>query len=113
MGEAQVSLEHLFRVFTKPEHKDSKLAQIEQHLSDNILDFLSQHVVTKKTSLEEIEKDLEINSKTDDIDIFTKDTDDTNNNSIYRFATQLYYSVFFILVIIEIIIILLYWCIVI
>ena len=58
MGEAQVSLEHLFRVFTKPEHKDSKLAQIEQHLSDNILDFLSQHVVTKKTSLEEIEKDF-------------------------------------------------------
>ena len=58
MGEAQVSLEHLFRVFTKPEHKDSKMAQIEQHLSDNILDFLSQHVVTKKTSLEEIEKDF-------------------------------------------------------
>ena len=58
MGEAQVSLEHLFRVFTKPEHKDSKLAQIEQHLSDNILDFLSQHVVTKKTSLEEVEKDF-------------------------------------------------------
>jgi len=58
VGEAQVSLEHLFRVFTKPEHKDSKMAQIEQHLSDNILDFLSQHVVTKKTSLEEIEKDF-------------------------------------------------------
>ena len=58
MGEAQVSLEHLFRVFTKPEHKDSKLAQIEQHLSDNILDFLSQHVVTKKTSLEEVEIDF-------------------------------------------------------
>lgn len=58
MGEAQVSLQHLFRVFTKPEHQDSKLAQIEQHLSDNILDFLSQHVVTKKTSLEEIEQDF-------------------------------------------------------
>ncbi len=58
MGEAQVSLKHLYRVFTKPEHKDSKLAQIEQHLSDNIMDFLSQHVVTKKTSLEEIEKDF-------------------------------------------------------
>jgi glutamate decarboxylase len=55
VGDAQVSLEHLFRVFTKPEHKESKLAQIEQHLSDNILDFLSQHVVAKKTSLEEIE----------------------------------------------------------
>jgi len=58
VGEAQVSLEHLFRVFTKPEHKDSKLLQIEQHLSDNIMDFLSQHVVTKKTSLEEIEQDF-------------------------------------------------------
>ncbi|NVK57369.1 MAG: putative pyridoxal-dependent aspartate 1-decarboxylase [Alteromonadaceae bacterium] len=58
MGEAQVSLKHLFRVFTKPEHKDSKLAQIEEHLSDNILDFLSQHVVTKKTSLEEVEQDF-------------------------------------------------------
>ncbi|QCZ95125.1 pyridoxal-dependent aspartate 1-decarboxylase PanP [Salinimonas iocasae] len=60
MGEAQVSLKHLFRVFTKPEHKDSKLAQIEQHLSDNIMDFLSQHVVTKKTSLEEIEQDFSL-----------------------------------------------------
>ncbi len=62
VGEAQVSLKHLFRVFTKPEHKDSKLAQIEQHLSDNIMDFLSQHVVTKKTSLEEIEKDFALPS---------------------------------------------------
>ncbi|WP_218354526.1 pyridoxal-dependent aspartate 1-decarboxylase PanP [Alteromonas lipotrueiana] len=62
MSEAQVSLKHLFRVFTKPEHKDSKLAQIEQHLSDNIMDFLSQHVVTKKTSLEEIEKDFSLAS---------------------------------------------------
>lgn len=60
VGEAQVSLEHLYRVFTKPEHKDSKLAQIEQHLSDNIMDFLSQHVVTKKTSLEEVEKDFSL-----------------------------------------------------
>ena len=60
VGEAQVSLKHLFRVFTKPEHKDSKLAQIEQHLSDNIMDFLSQHVVTKKTSLEEIEQDFSL-----------------------------------------------------
>ena len=62
VGEAQVSLQHLFRVFTKPEHQDSKLAQIEQHLSDNIMDFLSQHVVTKKTSLEEIEKDFSLAS---------------------------------------------------
>ena len=56
MSKAEVSLEHLFRVFTKPEGKDSKLAQIEQHLSDNLSDFLSQHVVTKAKSLEELEK---------------------------------------------------------
>ncbi|GAC32436.1 pyridoxal-dependent aspartate 1-decarboxylase PanP [Paraglaciecola polaris] len=56
MAVAEVSLEHLFRVFTMPEGKDSKLAQIEQHLSDNLADFLSQHVVTKVTSLEQIEQ---------------------------------------------------------
>jgi glutamate decarboxylase len=53
---AEVSLEHLLKVFTMPEGKDSKLAQIEQHLSANLADFLSQHVVTKVTSLEQIEK---------------------------------------------------------
>jgi len=58
LAKAEVSLEHLFRVFTKPEHSDSTLAKIERHMSDNISDFLSQHVVTKKTSLEEIEKDF-------------------------------------------------------
>ncbi len=58
MAKAEVSLEHLFRVFTKPEHDDSTLAKIERHLSDNVSDFLSQHVVAKKTSLEEIEKDF-------------------------------------------------------
>ena len=58
MSKADVSLEHLFKVFTKPEHGDSTLAKIERHLSDNVSDFLSQHVVTKKTSLEEIEQDF-------------------------------------------------------
>ncbi|GLR72512.1 pyridoxal-dependent aspartate 1-decarboxylase PanP [Agaribacter marinus] len=57
-AKAEVSLEHLFRVFTKPENDDSTLAKIEKHLSDNLSDFLSQHVVAKKTSLEEIEKDF-------------------------------------------------------
>ncbi|WJG09148.1 pyridoxal-dependent aspartate 1-decarboxylase PanP [Aliiglaciecola sp. LCG003] len=56
MGKASASIEHLYRVFTKPEGKDSKLAQIEEHLSDNLSDFLSQHVVTKAKSLEDIEK---------------------------------------------------------
>lgn len=58
MAKAEVSLEYLFKVFTKPEHDDSTLAKIERHLSDNVSDFLSQHVVTKNTSLEEIEKDF-------------------------------------------------------
>lgn len=58
MSKAEASLEHLFRVFTKPESKDSTLAKIEQHLSDNVSDFLSRHVVTKATSLQDIEKDF-------------------------------------------------------
>ena len=56
VGEAEVSLEHLYKVFTMPEVKDPKLTQIEQHLSDNLSDFLSQHVVTKVNSLAQIEK---------------------------------------------------------
>ncbi|MGS2719190.1 pyridoxal-dependent aspartate 1-decarboxylase PanP [Paraglaciecola aestuariivivens] len=56
MGEAEVSLEFLYKVFTKPEGKDSTLAQIENHLSDNLSDFLSQHVVAKVNSLEQIEQ---------------------------------------------------------
>jgi glutamate decarboxylase len=58
LSKAEVSLEHLFKVFTKPEHNDSTLAKIERHLSDNVSDFLSQHVVAQKTSLEEIEQDF-------------------------------------------------------
>ena len=59
VSKAEVSMSHLIRVFTKPEQVNSKLAQIEQHISDNLADFLSQHVVAKKTSLEEIEKDFD------------------------------------------------------
>lgn len=58
MRAAEVSLEHLYRVFTVPEGQDSKLAQIEQQISNNLSDFLSQHVVAKATSLEQIEKDF-------------------------------------------------------
>jgi len=65
LSKAEVSLEHLFRVFTKPENDDSTLAKIERHLSDNVSDFLSQHVVTKKTSLEEIEQDFMMHSVPD------------------------------------------------
>jgi glutamate decarboxylase len=58
VSNAEASLEHLFRVFTMPEHHDSTLSRIEQHLSDNLSDFLSRHVVAKQTSLEEIEQDF-------------------------------------------------------
>ncbi len=57
MSKAEVSLEHLYKVFTKPENNDSTLAKIERHLSDNVSDFLSRHVVAKNISLEEIEQD--------------------------------------------------------
>ncbi len=56
VNKAQASLEHLYKVFTMPEGQDSKLAQIEQHLSDNLSDFLSQHIVASDTSLETLER---------------------------------------------------------
>lgn len=56
MKKAEASLEHLIRVFTVPEQGDSKLAEIEQQLSDNISGFLRQHVVTQTRSLEDMEK---------------------------------------------------------
>ncbi|AWL10870.1 Glutamate decarboxylase [Saliniradius amylolyticus] len=55
MTRAEASLAHLYKVFTKPEGNDSRLLQIEQHLSDNLADFLSRHVVASNTSLEDIE----------------------------------------------------------
>lgn len=58
LKKAEASLEHLYRVFTVPEQGDSKLAEIEQHLSDNLSDFLSQHVVTQARSLEDLEQDF-------------------------------------------------------
>ena len=58
MSKAEASLERLLKVFTKPENKDSRLAKIEQQLSDNVAEFLSQHVVSRSTSLEQIEQDF-------------------------------------------------------
>lgn len=58
MKQAEASLAHLYRIFTAPEGHDSKLAQIEEQLSDNLSEFLRQHVVAKSTSLEQIERDF-------------------------------------------------------
>lgn len=46
------------RVFTVPEQGDSKLAEIEQQLSVNLSEFLTQHVVTQARSLEDLERDF-------------------------------------------------------
>lgn len=56
--QAEASLEHLYKIFTVPEKTESTLGQIEKQLSDNLADFLNQHVVARSTSLEQIEKDF-------------------------------------------------------
>lgn len=58
MKQAEASVEHLYRIFTVPEQEDSKLAQIERQLSNNLAEFLKQHVVARARSLEQIEQDF-------------------------------------------------------
>lgn len=58
VSHAKASLEHLYRVFTKPEGKDSRLAHIETQLSDNLADFLCGHIVAEDVPLELIEQDF-------------------------------------------------------
>ena len=55
---AEVSMESLFRIFTVPEAPDSTLGQIEKHLSENLEDFLSSHIVAQERPLHEIEQDF-------------------------------------------------------
>jgi glutamate decarboxylase len=59
LNKVVANLEQLLKVFTKPEGRESKLVQIEKDLSDNLANFLSQHVVAKNTSLEQIETDFQ------------------------------------------------------
>lgn len=93
MGKAEVSLEHLFRVFTKPEGKDSKLAQIEQHLSDNLSDFLSQHVVTDAKSLEQIEKDF-AQHNVPELPQFVSEYAETLLNKLVKYSVNTYSPTF-------------------
>lgn len=55
---AEVSMESLFRIFTVPEAPDSTLGKIERHLSENLEDFLSSHIVAQDRALHEIEQDF-------------------------------------------------------
>ncbi|MFC1235632.1 pyridoxal-dependent aspartate 1-decarboxylase PanP [Vibrio sp. F74] len=55
---ADVSLESLLRIFTIPEAADSALTQIEAKLSQNLNEFLREHIVAEEKPLREIEKDF-------------------------------------------------------
>ncbi len=53
-----VNFESLLRIFTVPEAPDSTLSQIEQKLSQNLNEFLREHIVAEEKPLSEIEKDF-------------------------------------------------------
>src|SRR5690554_6172180 len=53
---AEATVESLHRIFTVPEAPDSTLGRIEQHLSENLEDFLSNHIVAREKPLQEIER---------------------------------------------------------
>lgn len=53
-----VNFESLLRIFTVPEAPDSTLGNIEQKLSQNLNEFLREHIVAEEKPLSEIEKDF-------------------------------------------------------
>ncbi|MDT8441790.1 MAG: putative pyridoxal-dependent aspartate 1-decarboxylase [Desulfuromonadales bacterium] len=55
---AQANLANLFRIFTVPEAPDSTLGQIDRAISDDLADFLQNHIVALERDLVEIEKDF-------------------------------------------------------
>ncbi|PWI34003.1 putative pyridoxal-dependent aspartate 1-decarboxylase [Vibrio albus] len=55
---ADVSFESLLRIFTVPEAPDSTLSRIETELSQNLNQFLREHIVAEEKRLSDIEKDF-------------------------------------------------------
>ncbi|MBW3696789.1 putative pyridoxal-dependent aspartate 1-decarboxylase [Vibrio sp. T187] len=55
---ADVNFESLLKIFTVPEGPDSTLTQIEDKLSQNLNQFLREHIVAEEKPLKEIEKDF-------------------------------------------------------
>ena len=55
---ADANLESMLRIFTVPEAPDSTLGKIEQELSQNLNQFLREHIVAEEKPLAEIEKDF-------------------------------------------------------
>ena len=57
-GLATASLENLYRIFTVQEAPNSTLGSIDKEISDNLLGFLTDHIVAQERDLAEIEKDF-------------------------------------------------------
>lgn len=57
---ATASLENLYRIFTVPEAPDSKLGTIDKEISDNLMGFLTDRIVTREKSLGAIEADFSL-----------------------------------------------------
>lgn len=57
---ADVSFESLLKIFTVPEGPDSTLTKIEEKLSQNLNEFLREHIVAEEKPLKEIEKSFSI-----------------------------------------------------
>jgi len=55
---ADVSFESLLKIFTVPEAPDSTLGHIERELSQNLNEFLREHIVAEEKPLWEIEKNF-------------------------------------------------------
>ncbi len=55
---AEVNFENLLRIFTIPEAPGSALSRIEAKLSQNLNQFLREHIVAEEKPLREIEKDF-------------------------------------------------------
>lgn len=55
---ATASLENLYRIFTVPEAPNSTLGAIDKEISNNLLGFLTDRIVTREKSLTDIEADF-------------------------------------------------------
>jgi len=55
---ATASLENLYRIFTVPEAPNSTLGAIDKEISDNLMGFLRDRIVTRERSLKAIEEDF-------------------------------------------------------
>lgn len=55
---ATASLENLYRIFMVPETPNTTLGAIDKEISDNLMGFLSDRIVTREKSLDTIEADF-------------------------------------------------------